>query len=1169
MGPVKPNSDSVLNSGFLSSDTNPYKCLTIPFSVNVRQGARSYIALVDSGASANFIDRKFALENGIKFRNITSRTVSLLDGVGNMVLTDEEAVIFLQFEGPFGPMWITCLVLDLCSFPVILGLPWLREHDPFISWSRMSIRPSAVWPKHCTKGRLQSTELSVDDKSKLSNSPTLSPELPILLNKATTNPDTEFIPEDYHAYLDVFSEALANELPPHRSFDHHMPLEEGKVPPWGPIYSLSEVELKALKDYLDENLKKGFIVPSESPAGAPILFVKKKDGSLRLCVDYRGLNKITIKNRYPLPLISELLDRLSTGRIFTKIDLRGAYNLLRIKEGEEWKTAFRTRYGLYEYKVMPFGLTNAPASFQHLMNYHFRDMLDKHVICYLDDILIYSPDLETHRLHVIQVLTRLREVGLFAKAEKCLFHSDKVDFLGFVISPNGVEMDTKKVQTILDWPIPTNLFEVRSFLGFCNFYRRFIKSYSKVVQPLTALTKKDTPFTWTSTEQGAFDNLRQAFTSADLLKQYDPSKQLVLETDASDQAIAGVLSFEEGKQLFPLAFMSRTMVPAELNYEIHDKEMLAIVACFKEWRHYLEGAALPIKVYTDHRSLEYFTTSKQLNRRQARWSELLADFTFIIQYRPGVQGTKPDALTRRPDVHTVQKGGSLDPTINPQNQQQLLKDGQFLFASAVYTIQPEFPQLVKDAQSTDTFRTNLPADLHDTPFHIKNDMLYNRERLYVPDQGKLRLTILQHYHDHRTAGHPGRHKTLQLIQRDFWWPKMRDYVKEYVDTCDKCGRTKSRRHLPYGELKSLPVPPFPWSSISMDLIEFLPDSNGYNSILVIVDRLTKQATFIPTTTGLDAKELARLFLTHIFSKHGLPQDIVTDRGSEFASDFWRELTKALDIKLNFSTAFHPETDGQTERVNQALEQYLRLYVDYQQHEWAELLPIAEFTYNNTPHSSTTVSPFFANKGYNPRANFAAISNDNTPASLDSQHPATFAEGVTALHDHLRGEIQKANEASKIAFDRNHLPSPDYQEGDKVWLSTRFIKTTRPAKKLDNRYLGPFVIKDKISSHAFRLELPTTMRIHNVFHVSLLEPYHENTLPGRIQPPPPPVEVNGDVEYEVEAILDHKIDRRFSAEERLRYLVKWLGYDDTTWEGPSNLQNATEILEAYRRKYNLE
>jgi hypothetical protein len=351
------------------------------------------------------------------------------------------------------------------------------------------------------------------------------------LPASRNHPAPVSLPEKYSDFKDVFSKENADILPEHRPYDCPIDLKENAQPPFGPIYNLSQPELKALREYIDENLAKGFIRHSKSPAGAPILFVKKKDGSLRLCVDYRGLNALTIRNRYPLPLISQLLDQLSQAKIFTKIDLRGAYNLVRIKEGDEWKTAFRTRYGHFEYLVMPFGLTNAPAVFQHMMNDIFRPYLDQFVIVYLDDVLIFSKNPEEHEKHVKLVLEKLREVGLYAKLEKCQFDKDTVEFLGYVVSPSGISMDKAKVETLLAWKTPESLRDVQCFLGFANFYRAFIKNYSTIAAPLIALTHKDKPFEWNDGAQRSFEELKRLFTSAPILAHADPSRPFVVETD--------------------------------------------------------------------------------------------------------------------------------------------------------------------------------------------------------------------------------------------------------------------------------------------------------------------------------------------------------------------------------------------------------------------------------------------------------------------------------------------------------------------------------------------------------------------------------------------------------------------------------------------------------------
>jgi RNase H-like domain found in reverse transcriptase/Reverse transcriptase (RNA-dependent DNA polymerase) len=374
------------------------------------------------------------------------------------------------------------------------------------------------------------------------------------------------------------------------------------------------------------------------------------------------LNKITIKNKYPLPLIGETLDRLSGASVFTKFDLRVGYAHVRIAEGDEWKTAFRTRYGHYEYLIMPFGLTNAPASFQNLMNDVFRPYLDKFVVVYLDDILVYSKNLEEHKKHVRLVMDLLKANNLWAKAEKCTFHTDEVEYLGFIVGKGGVRMDPSKVSSIKDWPPPKNVKDVQTFLGFANFYRRFIHHYSKLAEPLTRLTRKNTPFTFNSRALDAFNALKEAFTTAPVLSHFRPGVPLTLETDASDFAIAAVISQRDEQDiLHPLAFHSRKLSPAELNYEVHDKELLAVVSAFKHWRNYLEGCNDPTIVFSDHKNLEYFTTSKVLNRRQARWSEILANFSFELRHRPGKQQGKPDAMSRRPDYGENSKATQSQP----------------------------------------------------------------------------------------------------------------------------------------------------------------------------------------------------------------------------------------------------------------------------------------------------------------------------------------------------------------------------------------------------------------------------------------------------------------------------------------------------------------------------
>src|ERR1700742_267889 len=531
---------------------------------------------------------------------------------------------------------------------------------------------------------------------------------------------------------------------------------------------------------------------------------------------------------------------------------------------------------------------------------------------------------------------------------------------------------------------------------------------------------------WSMACTKAFEQLKSYFVSSPVLAHYHPERTTIVETDASDYAVAAIISQVDPTTLFlhPIAFYSRSMSSAELNYEIYDKELLAIFAAFKEWRHYLEGIPETVEVITDHKNLEYFATTKLLTRRQARWSEYLSGFTYNIRYRPGKQGLKPDSLTRRSDVYP-QEGEGAYALANPQNLRTIFSEGQLIAsARATYALDRnciEYDVVLRASiLDSDSLRTKILEALREDelakshyeqpelPWSKSNSgLLLYEGRVYVPDSNELRLRILCDKHDHPTAGHQGSRKTFELVRREYHWPHMRKFVSEYCHTCDACPRAKPSRHKPYGLLKQLPIPERPWESISLDFIVELPsskselDSRTYDAILVIVDRLTKMSLFIPTVGTLDAQGLARLYLLHVFSKHGIPTDIVSDRGSLFTSNFITSLAQLLGMKLNFSTAYHPESDGQTERMNQSLEGYLQLYCNYQQDDWPDLLPIAEFAYNNAPHSATQVSPFFTNYGYNPHATLSLDVSVRDPNAHD------FSKQLSELHEYCREQLSIA------------------------------------------------------------------------------------------------------------------------------------------------------------------
>ncbi|EAQ87652.1 hypothetical protein CHGG_04271 [Chaetomium globosum CBS 148.51] len=855
--------------------------------------------------------------------------------------------------------------------------------------------------------------------------------------------------------------------------------------------------------YLEKNLEIGHIRPSTSPAGYPVLFVPKKDGKLRMCVDYRQLNNETVKNRYPLPLISRLRDQLSGAQHFTRLDLPTAYAHIRIKEGDEWKTAFRTPNGHYEYLVMPFGLTNAPATFQAAIDQAIRHCLDKFAVCYLDDILIYSKTLEEHKEHVRQVLDALHEHKLSVNKDKSEFHVKKTVFLGYEISPGWVKIEPEKLEAGRTWPTPTNATEVRGFIGFANFVRIFIKNFGEIARPLHELTKKDTTFQWKQEHEQAFQRIRDAITADPVLMLSDPSKPFEVEADASDFAIGGQLGQrdKDGK-LHPVAFFSKKLEGPRLNYPIHDKELLAIIEAFQEWRPYLSGTTHEVQVYTDHKNLRYFTTTKVLNGRQTRWAEFLSEFNFTIHYKKGSENAR----------NAVRSSGNNDWNETSKESSRT--------TSAMHGKKSQNPRSqdcdLKERDSGTTTRPTLgPAT---------------------------KKELIRKIHESRLGGHMGISKTVAKIKQNYDFPGIKQTTVEVLAECDLCGRSKPGRHKPYGLLQPLPVAERPWSSVTMDFITKLPTSKDsatgtkYDSILTVVDRLTKWSYFLPYKESWSAEQLADVIYRNVTAVHGWPEEWITDRDTKFASKFWQALMTKLGTRSKLSTAYHPQTDGQTERLNQIVEQYLRLYVNFQQDDWVELLPTAQLAYNTTVTETTKVTPFFANYGY--EADLRQGPDVSVPRA------AVKADRMSSLHAMLKEELEFVRTRMKKFYDRNRLEGPRPEEGGKVYLISRNLRTKRPSRKLDFRKIGPFKIDKKISENNYALALPSAKELRDtVFHLSLPEPAHKNARLDK------GVEAEDEEElWDVEEILDSRITNG-----QVECSVKWLGFgpEGNSWQPATN------------------
>ncbi|GJW75088.1 putative reverse transcriptase domain-containing protein [Tanacetum coccineum] len=635
-------------------------------------------------------------------------------------------------------------------------------------------------------------------------------------------------------FPDVFPEDLPG-LPPTRQVEFQIDLIPSAAPVAQAPYRLAPSEMKELSEQLKELSDKGFIRPSSSPWGAPVLFVKKKDGSFRMCIDYRELNKLTVKNRYPLPRIDDLFDQLQGSSVYSKIDLRSGYHQLRVREEDILKTAFRTRYGHYEFQVMPFGLTNAPAVFMDLMNRVCKPYLDKFVIVFIDDILIYSKNKQEHEEHLKLILELLKKEELYAKFSKCEFWIPKVQFLGHVIDSQGL----------------------------AGYYQRFIKGFSKISKPMTKLTQKKVKFEWGDKQETAFQLLKQKLCSAPILALPEGSEDFIVYCDASIKGLGDVLMQREKV----IAYASRQLKIHEKNYKTHDLELGAVVFSLKLWRHYLYG--IKCTVFTDHKSLQH-----------------------ILNQKDGLNLPKQilDAQTE------AQK---------PKNIKNEDVGGMLLENS-------------KDPKKFRTEKLEPRAD---------GTLCFNG-RSWLPCYGDLRTVIMHESHKSKYSIHPSSDKMYQDMKKLYWWPNMKADIATYV-------------------------------SKKSDVAKLPKSSQSYDTIWVIVDRLTKSAIFVPMGETDPLEKLARMYLKEVVTRHEIPVSIICDRDSRFASNFWRSLQKALGTNWDMSTAYHPQTDEQSERTIQTLEDMLRACaIDFGK-GWVNHLPLVEFSYNNSYHASIKAAPFEA------------------------------------------------------------------------------------------------------------------------------------------------------------------------------------------------------------------
>ena len=1106
--------------------------MTFNGQVAVNNGHINAQILVDSGATHCFVSSEFAERHKLVLQPDNGSVVC----AGNIqARVCGHTYIRLKIQG--FPSQAKAYVIELESgngVDLILGQTWLSKYNARIDYEKQYVLYQLNGQQcilQCSKGKDAHSSLMTclsfaQIKRAAANSQTRMFAIhlnPVEAKDEFNLPRLPQAQELINEFMDVF-QTLPSGLPPMRTIGHT--INTGDNPPVSKsAYRLSPKEKEEVESQVKELLSRGLIRPSKSPYGSPVIFVQKKDGSLRMCIDYRAVNKLTVKDKYPLPRIDDLVDRLKDARFFSSLDLQSGYHQIRIADQDIEKTAFRTHEGLYEFMVLPFGLTNAPAAFQREMKVMFDSL--PFVLVYLDDILIYSKTAEEHKLHLREALQLLRDNKLYAKLKKCEFFQEKAKFLGHIIGKDGIEADPEKISAVQKWPAPQDVQQLKSFLGLANHMKSFIKDYSLMAASLHNLTKPQIKFDFESNPAAvkAFAQIKEALCNAPVLAIADDKEPFELVCDACGFGIGAVL-MQHGK---PVAFYSYKLNSAERNYPTGEQELLAVVKSLQHWRYHLEGCS-KLTVVTDHKPNTFLTSkpAAALSRRQVGWQTTLSRFDFDWEYRKGAYNIA-DPLSRNPSLLMM--------TVSQQ-----------MFSQTSASMIEE----IKSGYDKDIWFTCV-ENVKD--LHFQEGLWTKSSKLVVPNVGQLRARCIAMHHDPPYAGHVGRDRTKEILSRHFWWPKLHEDVADFVSKCDMCQRNKAANQKPAGLLQSLQIPKGMWSSVSMDLITQLPETNNHNTaIVVFVDRLSKMAILAAVKTSISAKEFAHVFMDKVCSRFGVPDTIVSDRDPRFTSAFFKEVCLGLDIRQNMSTAFHPQTDGQTERMNRVLEEMLRSFGGQSMKTWDLHLPMCEFAINNAFNESIRNTPFFLNYGRHPRtpSNISAVEIGSSPSS--------WKEHLTNLQD-ARSSAQRCLSSAQMRqakYANRRRRELFFEVGDFVLLDAKNIRfRVEGPRKLLHRFLGPFEILKKVGKLAYELRLPPNMEMHDVFHVSLLRPYKR----GEGAAPPPAVLPDSELEYEVEAILGHEDD---SDNERF-FQVKWTGHDVPTWESEIFLQNCKKLIADYFKK----
>lgn len=1086
---------------------------------------RNLQVLLDTGSTHNFVSQAVVKHLRLNTERCTSMSVTLADGT---ILSCSQKVVNMSWQMAGEEFTSNFYVIPLGGYDLVLGVQWLQQVSPIwfdfnqrvvkLHWKGKTVQLNQ---ELCTPKQVH-IQLENDDRWLKKEESYFLVQLTSL--ESTEEREKDGVPAEVQELIHEFDDIFATPqgLPPSRAQDHFIPIMEGSKPVNANPYRCPYLQKSEIERLVREMLDHGIIQHSNSPYASPVLLVRKKDNTWRFCVDYRALNAITIKNRFPIPIIEELLDELYGSKYFTKLDLRSGYHQIRVQDKDVHKTAFKTQFGHYEFLVMPFGLTNAPATFQSVMNEVFSEQLRQFVLVFFDDILVYSPDMSSHMEHLRIVFELLRTNQLFVKKNKCAFAQKQVEYLGHIISEKGVAADEQKIVAMKGWPTPTNIKALRGFLGLTGYYRRFVKGYGILSKPLTNLLKNGA-FTWSEEADKAFNELKQVICSTPVLRMPDFSKTFVVETDACQTGIGAVLMQEGG----PIAFFSKALTPKHMGLSTYEKELMAVVMAVQKWRGYLMGRHFVIK--TDQQAIQYFLNQKLTTVAQQKWLSRLLGFDYSIVYHKGKDNVVADPLSR----------------LFEANKNERTEKGEL---SGISTMIPKWKKDILDSLEGDTEAQQILAKLAVDPssepdFSLIDGDFRKKGKLYVGKSIAARQEIIRNLHNGGEGGHSGITATIKRISGIFWWPGLVEDITKWVQECEVCQRFKTEHIKSPGLLQPIPIPDQAWEVITMDFIEGLPRSDHKDTIMVVIDKYTKYCHLLAFQHPFTATQVAQKLLDTVIKLYGPPKSIISDRDKIFTSKFWLELFNKMGTASNYSTAYHPQTDGQSERLNQCVEMYLRCLAHQKPTQWHKWLSMAEWWYNTSYHSAIQMTPYKALYGKEPPSiNYHQVQKSQV-ASIDE-----FLKNRAEMQTLLKKNLRKAQERMKFYAD-NKRSEREFSVGEEVFLKLQpykqhSLKESR-VEKLSARYYGPYTVTKRVGAVAYKLNLPPTARIHDTFHVSQLKKKLGDDI--LVQTKPPGYEEEP-AARSPETIIERKLVKK-NNKPVVMVLVKWKNSlpEDATWE----------------------